>query len=122
MGSFAHQVVKMDLIEGIEKLAGFVIDIVKANGFEVIKYNYTSQKGVNIECKDFELNVYAYTFLQKINVWLNYGTSNIDTYDQLIKQFKLVGFIVYTLSGEEAELYGLPVVKHNPDLFEFEED
>ena len=112
----------MDLIEDMEKLAGFVIDIVKANGFEVINYSYTSQKGINIKCKDFELDVYAYTFLQKINVWLNYGTSNINRYDQLIKQFKLVGFIVYTLSGEEAEMYQIPVIKNNPDLFEFEED
>lgn len=112
----------MDLIEDIEKLASFVIDIVKANGFEVIDYNYTSQKGVHVDCKDFELDVYAYTFLQKINVWLNYGTSSIDKYDQLIKQFKLVGFIVYTLSNEEAELYRMPAVKYNPELFEFEGD
>jgi len=112
----------MNLLEDIEKLTSFVIDIVKTNGFEVIDYKYTSQKGVHINCKDFELDVYAYTFLQKINVWLIYSNSNKDEYDQLLKQFKLVGFYTYTLSNEEAEMYQIPVIKNNPDLFDFEED
>lgn len=112
----------MNLIEDMEKLTSFVIDIVKTNGFEVIDYKYTSQKGAHINCKDFELDVYAYTFLQKINVWLTYSNSSKDEYDQLLKQFELVGFNIYTLSIEEAEMYSIPVMKNNPELFEFEED
>lgn len=104
--------VNEDLIGDLDKLTDVIVDVLKANKHEVINKYRTGRKGIHIDCDGFILEAYSYSFLKAINIWIFCTLSETEAgkYDALIKQFKLMGFVVYTTDDEDKNK--IPFIKN----------
>lgn len=105
--------IKMDkaLTEDLDKLTDFIVDVIKANKYEVINRYHAGSKGVHIDCKNFSLEVYTYPFLKESTIWIFCKISKKDKYDSLIRQLELLGFEVYVSDIKISEELGVPLIR-----------
>ena len=99
------------LIEDLDKLTDFIIDVIKANKYEVTDRYPAGSKGVHIDCKNFSLEVYTYPFLKASTIWLFCKSSKKDKYDSLIQQLELLGFEVYISDIKTSKELGVPLIR-----------
>ena len=79
----------------LKRLAQVVINIVEANGFGVISTYTRSYVNRILNCGSFNLEIYIYPYLNCLpHIWITRNSSEIDSFDSLIKQLQLAGFDV----------------------------
>lgn len=106
------------LTEDLDKLTDFIIDVIKANKYEVTDRYHTGSKGVHIDCKNFSLEAYTYPFLNAPTIWLFCKILKKDKYDSLIQQLELLGFEVYVSDINTSKELGVPLIREVYGHFE----
>ena len=89
--------------EYVERLTQIVINVIEENGFGVLSSRFKGPEYRIFNCGAFNIDLCMYSFSDIPCIWLEGNALDMPKYNSLVKQLKLLGFEVNTISYVKEE-------------------